>query len=284
MDSTKFAAQKIHYTLRLAVAMCFIGHGAFGIITKPIWANYFAVFGIHTEMAYKLMPIVGTFDILAGIIMLIYPMRVIPAWLVLWGIVTASLRPLSGEPFAEFIERAGNYGAPLSFIFLAGAGNLFAPVPSTLQPSDTDRKKLAWSLRIAAFLLLLGHAWLNLIGKKGLLDQYHALGFANPAQTATLVGWIELIGACTALLKPWRPLLLILFFWKMSSELFYPHWEIFEWIERGGSYGCLLALWFLSRSPLRESQDLNQHSSRQNGPAPLVGRINAGARILLQKF
>ena len=37
---------KIHYTLRIAAAMCFIGHGAFGIITKPIWCNYFALFGI----------------------------------------------------------------------------------------------------------------------------------------------------------------------------------------------------------------------------------------------
>ena len=35
--------QKIHYTLRVAAAMCFIGHGAFGIITKPIWCNYFAL-------------------------------------------------------------------------------------------------------------------------------------------------------------------------------------------------------------------------------------------------
>ena len=28
------------------------------------------------------------------------------------------------------------------------------------------------------------------------------------------------------------------------SELFYPHYELIEWIERGGSYGVLLALWF----------------------------------------
>jgi hypothetical protein len=30
----------------------------------------------------------------------------------------------------------------------------------------------------------------------------------------------------------------------MGTELFYPHWEVFEWIERGGSYGTLLALFF----------------------------------------
>lgn len=36
----------LHYSLRVASAMRFIGHGAFGIITKKIWLNYFAVFGI----------------------------------------------------------------------------------------------------------------------------------------------------------------------------------------------------------------------------------------------
>jgi uncharacterized membrane protein HdeD (DUF308 family) len=76
--------QKLHYVLRLAVAMCFIGHGAFGIITKPIWANYFAAFGIGHDMAYQLMPILGAFDILLGLIILIYPLRGIAAWLVVW--------------------------------------------------------------------------------------------------------------------------------------------------------------------------------------------------------
>lgn len=47
--------KKIYYILRTAVAMCFIGHGAFGIITKQIWCNYFAVFGIGQEMAYHIM-------------------------------------------------------------------------------------------------------------------------------------------------------------------------------------------------------------------------------------
>jgi hypothetical protein len=50
---------KIHYTLRVAVAMCFIGHGAFGIITKPVWCNYFALFGIGHDIAYRLMPLLG---------------------------------------------------------------------------------------------------------------------------------------------------------------------------------------------------------------------------------
>src|ERR1700749_5174117 len=104
--------QKIYYTLRFVVAMRFIGHGAFGIITKPIWCNYFAVFGIDKATAYTLMPWLGSFDILFGLIILFYPMRAVFMWLVTWGLMTASLRPLSGWPFAELIEPAGNFGAP----------------------------------------------------------------------------------------------------------------------------------------------------------------------------
>ena len=81
--------QKIHYILRIASAMCFIGHGAFGIITKPIWCNYFALFGIGKATAYQLMPVLGSLDILLGIILLIRPVRAIAVWLVLWGVMTA---------------------------------------------------------------------------------------------------------------------------------------------------------------------------------------------------
>ena len=102
--------------------MCFFGHGAFGIITKPIWLNYFAVFGIGQDMAYHLMPIVGILDILMGVSLLIYPTRMILLWLVVWAFITALCRPLSGEHVAEVIERAGNYGVPLTLLILSGFG------------------------------------------------------------------------------------------------------------------------------------------------------------------
>lgn len=248
--------QKIHYTLRIASAMCFIGHGAFGIITKPIWCNYFAVFGIGHDLAYRLMPLLGSFDIALGILILVYPMRVVPAWLVFWGIVTALLRPLSGEPFAEFIERAGNFGAPLILLLVSGGPgkNIFAPLSTGVPLNAKARERLIWCLRIVAFLLLAGHGWLNVIGKKGLLGQYTSLGFTEPAKTALVVGLFEFAAALAVLVRPSRPLLIVLFIWKMGSELFYPHWELFEWVERGGSYGILLALWFaLDPAPSRES-------------------------------
>lgn len=251
---------KLHYILRISSAMCFIGHGTFGIITKDIWTNYFAVFGIDHGLAYSLMPVVGIVDILFGIILLIYPVRAGLLWLVCWGMITASLRPLSGEPLAELIERAGNYGAPLTLLLLSGFPSgfkgWFTHIGPDTQNNIITTERLTLFLRLIVFLLLLGHGLLNLIQKKGLLNQYTLLGFTNPVQMAKIIGIAEVIAALLILIKPLRPFVLILFIWKMSSELFYPHYEMFEWIERGGSYGCLLALWtLLSNKKLVFSSD-----------------------------
>ena len=254
--------QKLHYTLRFAIAMCFIGHGSFGIITKPIWCNYFAVFGIGKVMAYQLMPWVGCFDIICGIIMLIYPLRVIPFWLVIWGTITAFMRPMSGEPFAEFIERAGNFGAPLALLLLSGGvqltiKSLFTPINPNIEVDTKVLSRVTTCLKIVVFLLLAGHGWLNLIEKKGLMGQYTSLGFSNPANIAHLIGALEIAAAVAVLIKPIRPILLVFLTWKVISELFYPHYEIFEWIERGGSYGCILALWFALARKAEAPQSVN---------------------------
>jgi hypothetical protein len=230
--------------------MCFIGHGVFGIITKPIWCNYFAVFGISHDLAYRLMPLLGSFDIMMGILMLVYPMRVIPLWLIIWGAVTASLRPLSGEPFAEFIERAGNFGAPLALLVLSGGvnknfNNIFIPIYVNDGNDAKTWGQLLTYLKIIAFLLLAGHGWLNIIEKNSLIIQYTTLGFSNAGKTAVTIGIAEIVAAFALLIRPYRPMIFAILIWKMTSELFYPHYELFEWIERGGSYGVLLALWFV---------------------------------------
>jgi len=240
--------QKIHYTLRIAAAMCFIGHGAFGIITKAIWCNYFAIFGIDKVSAYQWMPVLGTVDILLGSLLLFKPVRAVSVWLIIWGIVTAACRPISGESFAEFIERAGNYGAPLALLALAGGIKwnvkwLFSTINPEEPVSEKSLARAKLTLRLTVFLLLAGHGWLNLIQKPGLVNQYTALGFSNPVNISLLTGIFEIMAAIAILVKPARPLILAFFIWKMGSELFYPHFEIFEWVERGGSYGTLLALW-----------------------------------------
>lgn len=78
------------------MAACFIGHGAFGIITKAAWLPYFAVWGIPEPWAWRLMPIVGAVDVSIGILTLIRPVRAVILYMVVWGLQTAALRPLGG--------------------------------------------------------------------------------------------------------------------------------------------------------------------------------------------
>lgn len=239
----------VYTILCIAVAMCFIGHGVFGIITKPVWCNYFAVVGIGPVLAYQLMPLVGCLDVVMGIMILVYPARIVPAWLTIWGLLTAAMRPLSGEPFAELIERAGNFGTPLALLLLAGVpknrANWFTRIRPSVQYEVAALDGVALCLCITGFLFLAGHGWLNLIGKAALLKQYASLGFADPVQTAQIIGTAEIAAACMVLIKPVRPLILGLLIWKTASEIFYPHYAFLEWVERGGSYGALLALWVL---------------------------------------
>lgn len=256
----------LHYIFRIACAMCFIGHGVFGVITKPIWCNYFAAVGIGETLAYKLMPVVGIIDIVLGLILLFYPVRVVAAWLIFWGLFTALLRPLSGEPFAEFLERAGNYGASFILIILTAApGKIFTHwfrkinIPaSTL--SDIQWKWIVVSLQVVGFTLLLGHGWLNVIEKPALLQQYIALGIDSPATCARLIGIVEIMGALSLLFWPVRHIVFILFIWKVVSEVYYPAYPLFEWVERGGSYAILLALWLTLKDKEIAAQALSLKS------------------------
>jgi hypothetical protein len=110
----------LYWALRLACVFEFIGHGAFGIITKAAWVPYFGVVGIPERWAYRLMPVVGGVDIFLGFLVLIRPIRAALIYMAIWGLWTALLRPLSGEPFWETIERAPNYLVPFALLYLRG--------------------------------------------------------------------------------------------------------------------------------------------------------------------
>ncbi|MEJ0033792.1 MAG: hypothetical protein WDO15_27180 [Bacteroidota bacterium] len=84
-----------------------------------------------------------------------------------------------------------------------------------------------------------------MIEKGGLLKQYASIGIGNTIQTAHVVGIIEIVGALLILVRPLGYIVLAFFIWKMTSEVLYPAYPFFEWVERGGSYGVLLGLWMM---------------------------------------
>ena len=238
----------IQWILRVGVAGCFIGHGAFGVITKAAWLPYFGVGGVGESMAWRLMPWIGWMDITMGILALIRPCRALFIWGVVWCVWTALLRPLAGEPVWEFVERAGNYGVPLALLVALGPGaSWFGRLPAA-PSARSSRTRLAWTLRLTTFTLLAGHAGLGFFAHKtGLAHHYAALGVADAVALVPFVGAFEFLLAGLVLVSPHPVLLLGVCCWKMISEALFlvsgaPLWEF---VERFGSYTAPLALAFL---------------------------------------
>jgi len=249
------------FILRVGVAGCFIGHGAFGIITKAAWVPYFAVGGIGEPLAWRLMPIVGAMDIALGLLALAWPCRGLFIWAALWATWTALLRPLSGEPVWEFLERAGNYGVPFSLLVMVGTGGALFTRLSVCRPALTAAKHnlFAWVLRLTTAALLVGHAGLGLFEHKaGLARHYAALGLSEPVALMPVIGVFEFFLAALVLLSPRPGLFFGICVWKVVTESLFivsgaSFWEL---IERCGSYAAPLALayFFMQRHPIHNSE------------------------------
>ena len=246
-SASQLTSLKLAWILRIGVAGCFIGHGAFGIITKAAWVPYFAVGGISEALAWKLMPVVGAMDIGIGLLALVWPTRALYAWAAIWAVWTALCRPLAHEPFWETLERAGNYGVPIALLVAFGFhAPWFRRLPASWPTfSDLKRTQFAWSLRLTTATLLAGHAGLGFFTlKAGLAHHYSAAWADAPANTVVIVGAFEFALATAVLLRPVPSLLVGVALWKMASESLFlvagdPVWEF---IERAGSYTAPLAL------------------------------------------
>ncbi|MEK7579520.1 MAG: DoxX family membrane protein [Patescibacteria group bacterium] len=111
----------IEWVLRISVAGEFIGHGVFALQGKAQWIGWFSNFGItDVGTATTLLTIVGIIDLLLGLLVLVKPIRIAILWMALWGLWTALVRPLVGEPIWDFVERWANWGAPLALLLLRG--------------------------------------------------------------------------------------------------------------------------------------------------------------------
>jgi hypothetical protein len=247
-------AGMLHWILRVAVAACFIGHGAFGVITKAAWLPYFALVGIPEPWAWRVMPLVGAIDITVGALTLVRPRRAIVLYMAFWGFQTACLRPLAGQGVWELLERAGNYGVPVAFLILVGRGRTladwFSPRPG---PALTPRRATAIAsvLRVTTALLLIGHGGFDFAMGKDWTAYAAGIGISPSAVSShplrPFAGLLEATLGLLVLAWPTRGLLLVVCGWKLASESLRPlaGEPIWEFIERGGSYGAPLALAWL---------------------------------------
>jgi hypothetical protein len=237
---TRFA----YWTLRLGAAACFIGHGAFGVLTKEAWVPYFGFVGIPVEWAYRLMPVVGAVDIAMGLAVLFSPRPIVLAYMVGWAAWTALLRPLAGESAFETLERAGNYGVPLALLLLTGLPRSWRDWfrPALPRAASDDPAPVMRVLLVSTALLLFGHGGLAALGKPLLASHAGVVGL--PPAALAFVGFAEMSVALLVLASPSSALLVGVAAWKLSTEALFPlaGAPVWEFIERGGSYAAPIAL------------------------------------------
>lgn len=243
---------RLHWVLRVTAACCFIGHGAWGVITKEGWLPFFRSQGIPDDIAWKLMPIIGAFDILMAIFLLIKPRRIILMWMLLWALWTAILRPISGSPGTwEFWERAGNYLPPLMLLFMGGAfaikwkdwfGGYTEP-----KLNDDQIGVLHFVCRLTIGLLLIGHGGFGAFVEKDMIvNHFASIGLPADIAFINVVGWFEIILGAVILFFPVLPLIWVALVWKTFTEFLYITegglLNAFEFIERWGDYGVPVAM------------------------------------------
>src|SRR5215212_8638712 len=215
MMPTLPVARRVHWILRVAVAAEFVGHGAFGIITKAAWLPYFAVVGVPPSLAWSLMPLVGTWDITMGLLALVRPTRAALLYMAVWGFWTALLRPLAGEGVWELLERAGNFGVPLAFLWLSGPVRNVRQWFTAIAAESVTRvraEQVAWILRLTTALLLIGHGGFGAVmGKPEWLGYFGVVGLSPALATASeltaRVGWFEIVLGLLVLFHPAMPVL-----------------------------------------------------------------------------
>jgi len=249
----------VHWCVRLGAAACFVGHGAFGVITKSAWVPYFALVGIPSDLAYTLMPVVGTIDILMGIAVLFSPRPFVLLYMAVWATWTALLRPLTGEPVFETLERAGNYGVPLAMLLLLGWPRSWRGWFAGGDGSPATRVTLRRLLQWTTALLLFGHGALAAITGKALFAPHYAtLGL--PASVAPMIGWAEIAMSALVLVSSAPALFIGVAIWKLVTESLFPlaGAPIWEVVERGGSYAAPLAVALMSMR-----RDATAHARRR---------------------
>lgn len=224
----------------------FLGHGSFGFLKKEGWLPFYRIFGFSDSWALASMPFVGLHDVLLALTVLIYPNPLIFLWMFAWGFFTALLRPLAGQGWLEFFERAYNFGVPFVAFYVAGGfGKDFLKKIKVGYSSPAKAQKVQFILRVIICSMLIAHGALIVIQQKPeMLRLYQGIPWAF------IIGGLEIIAGFAALFIKSFGFFLILLFGKITIELFHLSAlnlsGVLEFVERGSSYFAIyLLIWHL---------------------------------------
>jgi hypothetical protein len=117
-------SKKLEWIIRLGIFGTFLGHGLFALTLKQSWFGYFTGVGISESVIPTLLILIGIMDVLVAFFVLIKPLRFILGWAFIWSVITALIRPITGDffglDFLDFVERAANFMLPLALLIYYG--------------------------------------------------------------------------------------------------------------------------------------------------------------------
>jgi uncharacterized membrane protein YphA (DoxX/SURF4 family) len=266
---------KLQWVLRVAVALEFIGHGAFGIIGKESWLAYYDALGIPADAGWTLMPLTGAVDITLGLLVLLRPTRALIAYMACWGLFTATLRPLADQGVWELVERSYNYGVPAALLLLYGIGRSprewFGRV--RVMPRLTRRRAQAFfrGFQWIIGLYLIGHGGVGLLTQRpDLIGMYDSIGLtslvSDPASLNTFIGAFEIALGLVVLIVPATSILLFVLAWKLGTESLFVTSNAYgaplEVIERASCYAAPIAAILCRRIVRREGEAIDARERR----------------------
>lgn len=234
----------------------------------------------------------GCFDIAAGVLVLCWPIRAVLLYMAFWGLLTAFLRPLTGESWFELVERGANYGTPLALLVLSGNGpslrSWFERVRPQALISANRARQMAWIMRISIALLLIGHGGFGIWAHKKEWFDFFGYISIDQATVASVhlsqwVGAAEMGLGLAVLICPFYHLLLFVLVWKVGTELLRPlvGQPIYQFIERGGDYALPLALLWINQHELLRAQKTD--AAATSGVWVAAGARNP-TRSLMERF
>ncbi len=106
------------WILRIGVFGTFAGHGTVALLGNEKWLPYLGIVGIEPPFAYDVMFTIGLVDWLVALWVLIKPSRYVLIYAFIWAFLAALARPLSGESWLGFVERASNWAVPLTLFIV----------------------------------------------------------------------------------------------------------------------------------------------------------------------
>jgi hypothetical protein len=114
-------ARAMHGILRVTTGLLLLGHGALGALnSKLALTAHYASIGLQNAMVggLTLTQVVGGFEIILAVAVLIAPLPSLLIGICLWKMGTETLFMTAGALPFEWIERAGSYTAPLALYYL----------------------------------------------------------------------------------------------------------------------------------------------------------------------